>query len=157
MRMYAGVLVLALAAPVMACAAAEPAVDYAAEEQAIRGLVADWNEAIATGDVGAITALYARDGYVAPPGADRVQGHEGLEQFWAGLVSFPELDMTIVPAEIQIARAGDLAYESGSYTMSFAAGEARAEDHGKYVVVWEKQDADWKVVADVFNSSVPMD
>lgn len=157
MRMYAGVLVLALAVPLMACGAAEPAVDYAAEEQAIRALVADWNEAIAAGDVGAITALYARDGYVAPPGADRVQGHEGLEQFWAGLVSFPELDMTIVPAEIQIARAGDLAYESGTYTMSFAAGEGRAEDHGKYVVVWEEQDDGWKVVADVFNSSVPMD
>lgn len=157
MRMDARVLVLALAVPVMACAAADPAVDYAAEEQAIRASVADWNEAIAAGDVGAITALYARDGYVAPPGADRVQGHEGLEQFWGGLVSFPELEMSIVPAEIQIARAGDLAYESGSFTMSFAAGDARAEDYGKYLVVWEKQDGDWKVVADIFNSSVPMD
>lgn len=149
------ILFLALAVPALACAAAEPTVDYEAEEQAIRDIVAGWNQAVADGDVEAITALYAEDGYIAPPGADRAQGPEAVAAVWTGLLSLPELELNIESAEIEVARAGDLAYENGTYTMSFAAGEDRVEDHGKYLVVWQKQDGEWKVVADLFNTSVP--
>lgn len=146
---------LALLVPALGCAAAEPVVDYAAEEQAIRANVADWNDFIAARDVAAVTALYAADGYIAPPAADLAQGHAEIEAVWTSLLALPELELTIRPTDVEVARAGDMAYENGTFTMSFAAGEQRLQDRGKYVVVWEKRDGEWKVVADVFNSSVP--
>ena len=57
-----------------------------------------------------------------------------------------------------VARSGDLAYMIGTYELSLndASGKP-VHDRGKYAEVWKKQtDGQWKVVADMFNSDLPM-
>ncbi len=49
-----------------------------------------------------------------------------------------------------MARSGDLAYETGTYTMTLSDAKTKpSTDQGHYVVVWQKQaDGTWKVVLD---------
>lgn len=138
-----------------ACAAGEPAVDAAAEEQAIRELDARWNQAIADRDVDAIVALYADDGYLAPTNAPRIAGHDALRDAWTHMLDLTEGQAVITPVDIDVARAGDMAVETGDYRLSVRNGGQLMEDSGKYVVVWKKVDGTWKVAADIFNTNLP--
>ncbi len=132
--------------------ACQPMVDYAAEEQAIRDPDAEWVAAVAAGDAAKCASFYAPDGYLLPPGMDPVTGAEALEQVWAGVIeAMPYL--TFEPTMIVVAAAGDMAWDYGTYEVR-AEPDGATVDHGKYLVVWQKLDGEWKVMADMFNTSV---
>ena len=59
--------------------------------------------------------------------------------------------------KIEVARAGDLAYVVGAYSLTQKDARGRTmTDQGKLVEVWKKQtDAKWRVVADIYNSDLP--
>ena len=145
-------LTAALAVLVAAC---QPTVDYAAEEQAIRDLDAEWIAAVAAGDAAKCASLYAPDGSLLPPNMDPVIGLEALEQAWVTTIeTLPNL--WFGPDKIVISAAGDMAWDYGTWEVKDAPDGA-VVDHGKYLVVWQKIDGEWKVVADMFNSSVPLE
>jgi uncharacterized protein (TIGR02246 family) len=137
----------------LVASACQPTVDYAAEEHAIRGLDAEWVAAVAAGDAAKCASFYAPDGSLLPPNMDPVTGAEALVQAWDAMIeALPYL--TFEPTKIVIASAGDMAWDYGIWQVTDAPDGA-VIDHGKYVVVWQKIDGEWKVVADMFNSSVP--
>jgi len=145
-----------LTAMILFLAACAPAVDYAAEEQRIRDLDQRWVEAVAAGDAATIVTFYAEDGYFMAPNQPQAHGREAIQAAWAGLFQLPNARLTFGPTEIGTAKAGDLAYDIGTYNLAFDGPAGRVEDNGKYVVVWEKTDAgEWKVLADIFNSNQP--
>jgi uncharacterized protein (TIGR02246 family) len=83
-------------------------VDYAAEEQAIRDLDAEWVAAVVAGDAAKCASFYAADGSILPPNMDPVTGAEALEQAWAGIIeALPYL--TFGPTKIVVGAAGDMA------------------------------------------------
>jgi len=50
---------------------------------------------------------------------------------------------------------GNIAIEIGTYTISMGMPEmGTMDDHGKYMNVWEKQDGDWKLRADMWNTDM---
>ena len=55
------------------------------------------------------------------------------------------------------ARAGDLAYTSGTYQWKLKGASGKGlVDKGKYLTVWKKQaDGSWKVLFDMFNTDLP--
>jgi ketosteroid isomerase-like protein len=60
-----------------------------------------------------------------------------------------ELTATDVIAE------GNIAVEIGTYTISMSMPEmGTIDDYGKYMNVWEKQDGDWKLRADMWNTDM---
>ncbi|HTA95878.1 MAG TPA: DUF4440 domain-containing protein, partial [Verrucomicrobiae bacterium] len=56
-------------------------------------------------------------------------------------------------SKVEVARSGDLAYDTGAY--SFTRNDASGKPvtaTGKYLVVWKKQaDGKWKVIQDIDN------
>lgn len=54
--------------------------------------------------------------------------------------------------EVQV--LGDMAVEVGSYVATGADGSHA--DHGKYIAVWKNVGGEWKIVQDIFNSSMGM-
>ena len=73
------------------------------------------------------------------------------------LLTNPGLMISWKTTKVEVAKAGDLAYVSGTYeeTMTDATGKP-VNDHGKYVEIFKKQaDGTWKVVADIWNSDLP--
>ncbi|MGH7983124.1 MAG: YybH family protein, partial [Candidatus Udaeobacter sp.] len=77
---------------------------------------------------------------------------------WKDLLASPGVAISWKTAKVEVARSGDLAYTTGTYelTMNDASGKP-INDRGKYVEVWKKQaDGKWKVVADIWNSDLPL-
>ncbi|MCH6548145.1 MAG: DUF4440 domain-containing protein, partial [Gemmatimonadetes bacterium] len=115
----------------------------------------EWVAAVAVGDTLAIANLYAEDGYFMPPNGPRVDGRGAIRSAWAGMFQMPNLSLTFTPTDIVIADAGDMAYDIGTYNLGLDGPDGRIEDNGKYLVVWQKVNGEWKIMADIFNSDIP--
>ena len=137
--------------------AGQPAVaDSKADEARIRTLIGAWLAAVAAKDAGATADFYAADGMIMPPGSPAAQGHEAVAAVWNGFYQLKDFQLVFTPTSITIAEAGDVAYDIGTYDLSFTGDAGKVTDHGKYVVVWKKVDGDWKAAADIFNSDGAM-
>ena len=140
---------------IAATGTAARAADVRADIQAILELDKKWVTAIAEKEVDWIAELYAPAGRLMPPGAPASQGRPAIADAWKAMVETPGFSLTFEPTEIHVAGTGDLAYDVGTWKSSSGPADARAEDHGKYVVVWAKMQGRWQVVADIFNSDGP--
>ncbi len=127
-------------------------VDRSAEEQAIRDLDEKWLGAIARGDAAAVANIYTADGAFMAPNAPAANGRKAVEAAWKGLMGLPALSLKFRATRIDVAASGDLATDIGTYTLGFDGKSGRVTDDGKYVVVWQKIDGRWQVLADIFNS-----
>jgi ketosteroid isomerase-like protein len=126
----------------------------AAEEEAIRKGDAEWSHAADTKDLEKTVSFYAEDGSVLPFGAAIATGKEQVRQVWSHLMSLPGYSLTFAPTTVQVAKAGDIAYEVGAFALKLNDAQGNATTTpGKYVVVWKKQaDRGRKAVADIFNT-----
>ncbi len=123
------------------------------DEQAIRKLDTDWSAAAGSKDVDKTVSYYADDASAFPFNAPIATGKEQIRQVWAHLTSLPGFALSFSPTKIEVAKSGDIAYDIGTFELKTndAQGNVSTEV-GKYVVVWRKQDKQWKVVADIFNT-----
>ena len=66
------------------------------------------------------------------------------------------MDMGVKEARLRIVELeghGDTAIEISTFTL---LGEGRQVlDRGKYMVIWKREDGQWKLHRDIFNSSMP--
>jgi uncharacterized protein (TIGR02246 family) len=102
-------------------------------------------------DAAGLAGLYTRNGQLLPPNADMMTGAEAIQGFWQAV-----LDMGVQEARLDIAEVtgyGETAVEVGRWTM--LGPEQQALDQGKYIVVWQQEDGQWKLHRDIFNSSMP--
>lgn len=123
----------------------------------IRSLNAAWVSAVAARNVEKVAQFYADDGQFLEPGAPVASGRDAIAKAWNGLLTSPGfVSLTFSPTSINVAEAGDIAYEVGTYEISMkdAKGKPTAEK-GKYVVIWKKQaDGQWRVEVDIDNQGV---
>jgi len=132
-----------------ACPPTSTSTDTAADEQAIRGLVDNWNAAIVSQNDSLIGSLYADDGSIMAPGMRRVSGRAAVRAFWAGLWGMkPSLGM--VPVSVTI--SGDLAVEEATYVWSVTGAAGEQKEEGKSIVVWRRAGNSWQVVQHIWNN-----
>jgi uncharacterized protein (TIGR02246 family) len=136
---------------------AEETVDRQAEAEKIRELSRQWVEAVKAGDIETIAGMYTEDGLIMPSGAPQAQGPEAAGAVWAGMMELPDFSLDFTPTTIEVAEAGDMAYDIGTYRLAFTSEDGPVEDVGKYVVVWVKESDEWKAAADIFNSDGAQD
>jgi ketosteroid isomerase-like protein len=127
-------------------------------EQTLRDLDAKWSAAAGAKDVDKTVSYYAESGIVMPPNASAATTKESIRSAWKEMLTTPGAAISWKATKVEVAKSGDLACVSGIYdeTMTDASGKS-LKDHGKYVEVWKKQaDGTWKVVADIWNSDLPV-
>jgi uncharacterized protein (TIGR02246 family) len=152
--------VFVLAASLMAmgaCAPAAPtAVDTAADEAALLATSTTWADAYNAGDVSTMVPLYAEDGVLMPPHAAVASGRAAIEAFLtADTAAAKAAGVKIVlGAAPKAGVSGDMGFESGSYTITDAAGAA--VDSGSYLSVSRKIDGKWLYIRDTYNSDRPL-
>ena len=137
----------------------EPPDTRPVDEAAIRGLIEDWSAAAAAKDAEAFGAVYADDAVLMLEGMPDMEGRAAIQEGIAGMMQDPNFALSFEPEEVVVARAGDLAYETGPYSLTMSTPEgAPTTVAGSYLVVWEKQaDGTWKVIFDVPVSDPPPD
>ena len=108
--------------------------------------------AFAAGDAEALAALYTEDGMLLPPNSDFVSGTAAIQGFWQSV-----MDAGVAEAKLTVEEAlgfDETAYEVGRYTLHDSAGNAI--DEGKYIIIWKRTEAGWRLHRDIWNSSMPM-
>ena len=131
---------------------AQPAVDTAAEAQAIMVLERAWSSKFGEGDIDWIMSLHSASAVQMPPEAELVVGTEALRAAWQGMIDTEGLTASWEPTEAHVSSSGDMAYDFGTATLTTPDGEAHPM---KYLVVWVREDGEWKVAADMFNANAP--
>lgn len=143
------VLVFALAATVVlgGCASQPTQAD---DEQTIHALIRDWSAASGAKDAKKFASFYAEDASLMLAGAPDMRGLDAVREGITGMMQDPNFNLSFVADEVVVSKSGDLAYETGSYSLAMSGPNGDPiKEKGHYVVVWEKQkDGAWKVVID---------
>ena len=104
-------------------------------------------EALDKGDSNAVAAHYTSDAHLLPQGSPEVSGTDNIKGFWGGVYRMG-LQATIQTGEVW--GDDDLLTEQGTFALTDKKGQQ--VDKGKYVVVWKKEDGNWKMFRDIWNS-----
>jgi uncharacterized protein (TIGR02246 family) len=153
---------LAAALAVTACmhqapAPSAPPDTRAADEAALRGLIKEWSAAAQAKDAAKFVSVYADDAVVMLAGAPDIRGIAAIREGIPHMMQDPAFALSFEADTVVVARSGDLAYETGSYSMTTTGPDTKpATEKGHYVVVWRKgADGAWKVVVDAPVSDPP--
>jgi uncharacterized protein (TIGR02246 family) len=111
-------------------------------------------EAFNKGDAAAVAEMYATDAKLLPPNSQIIEGRQNIQAFWQSVISLGAKLQALDTIEVEA--HGDTAHELGKYTFMIPqAGGQSVTDQGKYLVVWKKQGGSWKLVRDIWNTSMP--
>ena len=144
-------------AGLVACHSHDDAVDSAnveADSESIRRQAAAWFQAIADKDLEKTLSFYAPDAQYLAAGRPAATTADERRRYWAEDYATPGFSSDEKTTAIEVARAGDLAYQRGTYVLSAHDGTGKPmQATGKFVVVWKKQsDRQWKAIIDIDNA-----
>ncbi len=128
-----------------------------ADAAEIHAAVKNWSAAAQAKDAEAFVSVYVDDAVLMLEGAPNLVGVEAIREGMSGMMQDPNFELSFEADQVKVARSGDLAYETGAYSLTMSDPEENpATQKGHYVVVWEKQaDGSWKVVLDAPVSDPP--
>lgn len=136
-----------LAAVAIAAAPVQAQETKAALDALNKGFVA----AFAKHDANGVASFYSSTAEAFPPNSDIVKGKVAIAKMWQGVI-----DSGVATAELttsEVHAEGNMAYEVGTYAMK--ATDGKVLDHGKYCVVWLKENGQWKLHRDIWNTNMP--
>ena len=154
---FSGCLALLLFASACTQQAPPRADTRAADEAAIRDLDAQWSKTAGAHDLDGTVAYYSDDAAVMASNVPVANTKEAIRAIWAPMCA-PDASVSWQVNKVDVARSSDLAYSTGTYHDTVKDDQGKPEtDKGKFLEVWKKQpDGKWKVVADIFNSDLPL-
>ena len=118
--------------------------------QAIEAINAEFLDAYNRGDAAAIAAGYVEDSAVLAPNQPTARGRQAIETLFKEMIE--EIGGTGSFEIVEVADAGDLAYQWATYTLQ----GGKESDAGKFVEVYNRQaDGSWKIRLSIFNSDNP--
>ena len=127
------------------------AVDSAAERETLMALEREWSGMYGEGNVDGIAGLLANESVLLAPGLSPVVGRDSVVAATRALMAAEVTDGMSVswePQAVFVSSSGDMAYDYGRARTTLADGSVV---EGSYLVVWTKEDGEWKVAADIFN------
>jgi uncharacterized protein (TIGR02246 family) len=119
-----------------------------AQKAKIEAVNAKWTELFNKGDFEGVAQLYTVDAIAFPPGSAMVRGRAAIGRMWKGMaeqVSTPKV------TTLEVKRLSpSVAREIGTFSLT-TKGPSPKEVSGKYLVVWERVQGEWKLAADIWN------
>jgi len=119
-----------------------------AQKAEIEAINTKWIELFNKGDFDGIAQLYTIDAVAFPPGSPMVRGRPAIAAMWKGMaeqVVSPKL------TTLEVKRLSpSAAREIGTFSLT-TKGPSPKEISGKYLVLWQRVQGDWKLAADIWN------
>jgi uncharacterized protein (TIGR02246 family) len=119
-----------------------------AQKAKIEAVNAKWTELFNKGDFEGVAQLYTVDATAFPPGSAMVKGRAAIGTMWKGMaeqVSNPKV------TTLEVKRLGPTAAREIGTLSLMTKGPTPKEVTGKYLVVWERVQGEWKLAADIWN------
>lgn len=125
--------------------------DITALRKIIEEKNSQFTKAHITGDTAFLNNIFTQDAKAFPPNSDVVVGRPAiaaanLEYINLGIKEFREETTAFYGNE-------DYLIDEGTYY--FRYGKDNTIDKGKYLNVWKKEDGDWKMFTNMWNTSMP--
>jgi ketosteroid isomerase-like protein len=116
---------------------------------ALQNTTREYAAALKSADFGRIQSFYAPDVSIYVPGMPVTKGLPAVRTLQQSDAKDHSRDVFELSSEdLKVAKAGDIAYTTGTYRLTPADG--RAADTGKFVAIWERQAAgNWALAQDV--------
>jgi ketosteroid isomerase-like protein len=97
-----------------------------------------------------MSKLYTNDGMIYPPGAPPIMGRNAIATFWRTVSNrgMHSLNLQLVDLEI----SDDLLIARGKYGMRDRENEIL--DIGKFIAIYRKENTEWRLQTDMFNSNL---
>jgi ketosteroid isomerase-like protein len=126
--------------------------DMGDAKKKIRENVDRFEQQIKNVDSAGMASTYTADAWVMPPNGDVVKGND-IAGFWGSAVRM----MGVKEAKINtddVAGNEDILVETGNYELLGA--DKKILDKGKFLAAWKKENGEWKMFRDIWNSSMPL-
>jgi ketosteroid isomerase-like protein len=127
-----------------------PALDKQWAKSFIDSVNAKFSDQIASGDSSGLASQYWPDAELLLDNSEVVKGKDILNA-WGSAIRMGIKEMTFSTTDITGSPA--LIIETGNFEMKDAKNTLI--DRGKYVVVWQKRNGEWKLYRDIGNTSMP--
>ncbi|HXY14648.1 MAG TPA: nuclear transport factor 2 family protein [Terriglobales bacterium] len=119
----------------------------------IRGLTQDFCTAFNTGNYDQAAALFRPDAQFMPPHRESIQGVKAIEKVLKEFGDHGYEDLRLETTNVDC--SGDMAVETGRYSVTIRRGGNTVADAGKYLRSWRRLGA-WLIAADCWSSSIPI-
>jgi uncharacterized protein (TIGR02246 family) len=124
-----------------------------AEDDVIRTAIDEANARLIAlqkqGDAAGMGDMYTDDAILLPSGAERADGRDAIQAFWAKSLGAGVEDVELETESLK-ALGKDLVYEIGSYRTTPKDAEPVT---GYYLVLWKRVEGEWKLHVDIFNEN----
>ena len=132
-------------------AVSQVASDPAVEAAAIMALESEFSAKFQEKDLEWIMNLHATNGRIFAPNAEPVVGHEALRAHYEASLASLASEASWESAEAHVSASGDMAYDFGTAMSDAGDGPMLS----KYLVVWVREDGEWKIAVDMFSPNQP--
>jgi ketosteroid isomerase-like protein len=129
----------------------KPPFDVAAMKKIIEAKNNQFTQAHITGDTTFLNNIFTKDAKAYPPNSDAVVGRAAISAVnsqWVNydIKEFREETTALYGCE-------DYLIDEGNYYLRY--GKDNTIDKGKYLNVWKKENGDWKIFTNMWNTSMP--
>ena len=139
------------------CACTQSGVDVEAERTALRAAADAYHEAGEGMDAEGFASSYTTDGLILPPNEAAVTGRDGAHKFIASFAEAPGASVSFSNMNVDIAASGDTGYTLADAVITVDGPDGQPiEDKIRDFHLWKKQDGQWKIAIDIWNSENPM-
>ncbi|MCH9005963.1 MAG: DUF4440 domain-containing protein [Proteobacteria bacterium] len=142
---------------VLLCACSQSSVDVEAEQAALRAAADAYHAAGEALDADTFADFYTSDGLIFPPNEQSVSGRDGAHNFISTFAETPGAGVSFSDANVVVAASGDMGYTLADAVVSFEGPDGEPEeDKIRDFHLWKKQDGEWKIAIDIWNSELPL-
>lgn len=138
-------------------ACTQSGVDVEAERAALRAAADAYHAAGQALDVDSFVDFYATNAIMLPPNDAEHNGPEGVRSYNSAFTQMPQAGLEFSDPRVEVAASGDMGYTLADVVVRFAGPDGElVEDKVRDFHLWKKQDGEWKIAIDIWNSEIPL-
>jgi uncharacterized protein (TIGR02246 family) len=116
-------------------------------------LTQDFSTAFNTGNYDQAAALFTSDAHFMPPHRESSEGAKAIERVLREFGDHGYEDLRFQTTGVDC--SGDMAVETGRYSVTIRRATTIFADQGKYLRTWRRLGA-WRITADCWSSNIPL-
>lgn len=133
-------------------------IDISKEEEAIRNLSDQWNNAIREKNNGTIMNMFSEEAVFMLYGMPIVEGKEAikkLQESWLSDTAVLHSTLEFKNEVTEVSSSGDFAYIRATQRLKHNTPDGPVEEVSKWITIWKKMDGEWKAIVVVGNQDNP--